>query len=434
MDIIKKQTSELIPYARNPRINDAAVDSVAASIKEFGFKVPIIIDAENVIVCGHTRLKAAQKLGLEVVPCVVAADLTPSQIKAYRILDNKLTEKAEWDTELLRLELCELEADGFELEPFDVEFADDLIGETRTADEDDFEPELEKPTNIKRGDLIELGAHRVMCVDSSEAEAGPGELLFTSPPYSDMRSYGGCDLNITTLAAAVFRQPAQFFVVNLGIKRQDSAIVRYWDEWIDAANERGLKLLAWNVWDKGFAGGVSNQNAMFALEHEWLLVFGSAPKPIKRFVEKSENSDKRLQYNKHDSKGRLVRQVRQTDGSMKYSTKGENYESKQLPSIVQCFPEMARNITADHPAVMPVTLPSWFIEAMTEESQAVIDPFLGSGTTLIAADQLDRICYGIEIEPKYCQVIIDRYKAHCEKNDKEFVCKVNGEPYQPPQE
>jgi ParB family transcriptional regulator, chromosome partitioning protein len=119
MKIEQVSIDKLIPYARNPRKNDAAVDSVAASIKEFGFKQPIVIDAENVVVAGHTRLKAAKKLGIKEVPCLRADDLTPDQIKAYRILDNKVAEKSEWDLELLPLELSEIELD---LGPFEVEF------------------------------------------------------------------------------------------------------------------------------------------------------------------------------------------------------------------------------------------------------------------------------------------------------------------------
>lgn len=119
MNIVERAVAHLIPYARNPRKNDASVDSVAASIKEFGFKQPIVVDAQGVVVVGHTRLKAAQKLGLETVPVVVAEDLTPEQIKAYRILDNKVGEKSEWDAELLQLELSEIQLD---LKVFEVDF------------------------------------------------------------------------------------------------------------------------------------------------------------------------------------------------------------------------------------------------------------------------------------------------------------------------
>ena len=124
-------TDDLIPYANNPRRNDTAVDKVANSIKEFGFRVPIVVDADNVIVAGHTRLKAAKKLGLKTVPCVVADDLTEDQIKAYRLADNKVSELAEWDFELLDLELDDIELD---MSQFGFEFDEEQGENKREAD------------------------------------------------------------------------------------------------------------------------------------------------------------------------------------------------------------------------------------------------------------------------------------------------------------
>lgn len=114
-NIVYKETKDLIPYANNPRLNDNAVDAVAASIKEFGFKVPIVVDSENVIINGHTRLKAAHKLGLKQVPCIVADDLTPEQVKAYRLADNKTSELAQWDLDKLDIELDGLKDIGFDM-------------------------------------------------------------------------------------------------------------------------------------------------------------------------------------------------------------------------------------------------------------------------------------------------------------------------------
>ena len=125
MQIVEKKLCDIKPYEKNPRNNDNAVDTVANSIKEFGFKVPIVIDKDNVIVCGHTRYKASKKLGLDVVPCVVADDLTEEQIKAYRLADNKVSELAEWDIDLLGEEL-----DGI----FDIDMAD--FGFDLTEEED----------------------------------------------------------------------------------------------------------------------------------------------------------------------------------------------------------------------------------------------------------------------------------------------------------
>ena len=130
MKIIEKKLSELTPYANNPRLNDGAVDAVAASIKAFGFKVPLVVTADGVIVAGHTRLKAAQKLGLKTVPCIVADDLTPEQIKAFRLADNKVGELADWDFEKLDLELEELD---FDMTPFGF----DEVGEAGEASAND---------------------------------------------------------------------------------------------------------------------------------------------------------------------------------------------------------------------------------------------------------------------------------------------------------
>lgn len=148
MQVIEIKTDELIPYANNPRINDAAVDAVAASIKEFGFKQPIVIDAEKVIVAGHTRLKAAKKLGLEKVPCIMADDLTDQQIKAFRLADNKVGEFATWDLEKLDIELEgieELEMAEFGFESFrNSLLADDFSEFTKTEENSDEFEDIEK--------------------------------------------------------------------------------------------------------------------------------------------------------------------------------------------------------------------------------------------------------------------------------------------------
>ncbi|UVX33578.1 MAG: ParB-like nuclease domain [Bacteriophage sp.] len=162
----------LIPYANNPRLNDNAVDAVAASIKEFGFKVPIVVDGENVIINGHTRLKAAHKLGLTQVPVIVADDLTPAQVKAFRLADNKTSELAEWDIDKLDIELGEIPDIDMGVFGFDdVDFGDfdadsDLAGSD--ADEDVPEPPVEPVTKL--GDVYRLGNHILMCGDSTKPD------------------------------------------------------------------------------------------------------------------------------------------------------------------------------------------------------------------------------------------------------------------------
>ena len=166
MQVQERKLSQIRPYEKNPRKNDKAVDLVANSIREFGWKQPIVIDSDGVIVAGHTRFKAAQKLGLESAPCVVADDLSPEQIKAYRLADNKTNEAAEWDFGLLDLELDGIE--GIDMTQFGFEFED----EPQEVREDDFDEDSvpKAEPKAKRGDIYQLGEHRLMCGDSASAE------------------------------------------------------------------------------------------------------------------------------------------------------------------------------------------------------------------------------------------------------------------------
>ena len=156
MNIVELSINEIKPYEKNPRKNDKSVDKVANSIKEFGFKVPIVIDKDKVIVCGHTRYKASKKLGLSKVPCVIADDLTEEQIKAYRLADNKVGEDSLWDMDLLNGEL----EDIFELDM--TEFGFSLPDIEEEAVEDEFDGELPAEPIAKRGDIWQLGNHRLV--------------------------------------------------------------------------------------------------------------------------------------------------------------------------------------------------------------------------------------------------------------------------------
>lgn len=193
MKIIEKSIESIIPYDKNPRLNDEAVKYVAESIKQFGFKVPIIIGQDNVIIAGHTRLKAAKELGYKTVPCIVADDLTPEQIKAFRLADNKVAEKAEWDFDLLGDELddimnIDMEAFGFDFE----------IEEEQEVQEDDFDAEIPEYPKAKYGDIYKLGNHRLMCGDSTKEEdvaklmnGEKADMVFTDPPYGMKKEKDG---------------------------------------------------------------------------------------------------------------------------------------------------------------------------------------------------------------------------------------------------
>lgn len=165
MDIIYKGIGEITPYEKNPRKNDEAVKYVAASIKEFGFKVPIVIDRNGVIVAGHTRYKAAIKLKMHEVPCIVADDLTEEQVKAFRLADNKVAEQAAWDFELLTDELNGI----FDIDMSEFGFDLDLEEETEVVD-DEYEVTVPEEPRAKLGDIYQLGRHRLMCGDSTNLQ------------------------------------------------------------------------------------------------------------------------------------------------------------------------------------------------------------------------------------------------------------------------
>lgn len=168
MKVIDKKLTELIPYENNPRNNDAAVNAVAASIKEFGFKVPIIVDKDGVIVAGHTRRKAAEKLGLKTVPVIMADDLSEKQIKAFRLADNKTAEIADWIPDKLEEELANL-AD-IDMSQFGFEELEEALDGLEII-EDEYEPEPPEEPKSKLGDIFRLGRHRLMCGDSTDPNA-----------------------------------------------------------------------------------------------------------------------------------------------------------------------------------------------------------------------------------------------------------------------
>ena len=162
--IVMRKVAELKPYKNNPRKNDKAVDAVAASIKAFGFKQPIVIDINDEVIAGDTRLKAAKKNGLEEVPCVVASDLTPEQVKAYRLADNKVGELAEWDQDLLAGEMRDLATVDM------MQFGFELPKDEPETVEDEYEEELPNDPITNPGDIWQLGRHRLMCGDATSAD------------------------------------------------------------------------------------------------------------------------------------------------------------------------------------------------------------------------------------------------------------------------
>lgn len=410
MEVINVPVRDLIPYEKNAKNHpDDQIEHIANSIREFGFRQPLVIDAQNVVVIGHGRLMAAKKLGMDEVPCVRADDLSEAQIKALRLADNK-TNESEWDFSALEHELDELSVD-FDMSDFGFD-AFQVEEEPQEAQEDDFDVDAPVEAKAKLGDIYQLGRHRLMCGSSTDedniAELMDGEhaaMLFTSPPYSDMRDYeGGKDLSVENLAQFIscYRPYTDYQCVNLGIQRKNNDIYEYWNEYIRVARDAGYKMLAWNVWDKGMTGNIGQAAAFFPLRHEWVFCFGTEFFEINLTVEKKPDS-----ITDHPS----TKTKRNADGTTSpHSTGDTSKPYKQMESVLFLHPVLQNDLRSLHPATFPVGLPAEYIKAMTQKDDIVIEPFGGSGTTLIACEELGRSCRIMELEPKYVDVIIARWE------------------------
>jgi DNA modification methylase len=407
--------SQVKSNPNNPRlIKNDKFKKLVKSVQEFPEMLelrPIVVDENMIVLGGNMRLKACIEAGLKEV-WIEVANLTEQQKKEFTIKDNVGFGEWEWDMLANEWEQTELEDWGLDGFPFE-----DKVLE---AEEDNFEVPDEIKTDIVLGDLFEIGEHRLLCGDSTDSDAvaklmngEKAELLFTSPPYSDMREYNGeKDLSIDNLIEFIpsWMPFSEYQVVNLGIQRKDNNIVPYWNDYIKKAKECGYYFLSWNIWDRINSGTMAQQTAMFGIVHEWIFVFGKSPKKLNRTLD-----------NKHQDGGiRKKKKVRQSDGTHMETT-AMFYDKKQLNTIITCKYETG-SIRSLHPATFPVELPSEYIKAMTNENQVISEPFTGSGTTMVASHQLKRKCYGMELDPKYCQVIIDRMR----KLDPNLVIKRNG--------
>jgi len=424
LEIVYLRTDELLPYARNARKHTVKqVGQIAASIIEFGFLNPVIIDKNKTIVAGHGRVMAAQQIGLEKIPVVRAEHLTDAQRRAYTLVDNQLALNSSYDDELLKIEISELKDFDFDLDLLGFDNLDELISESPCSTEGNTDPDEIPvvPKNIhgvQRGDIWQLGEHRLMCGDSTSKDDVlelmgdlKAELCFTSPPYADQREYnGGKDLSTEHLSTFLnaAESSCDLFAVNLGMSRKDNEINQYWDDYILSAKKSGMKFLSWNVWDKDLAGSVSNQTAMFSITHEWVLIFGKHKKLNRIYKNDIEGNAKRRRYDPGNIKGKAQRLVRQADGTTKNSNIGAAFSEKQMSTVLVCTPVMARNV--DHPAQFPCELAETYILGCSSENASIYEPFCGSGSTLIACEKTGRKCVGMEIDEHYCSVIIERWQ------------------------
>jgi DNA modification methylase len=395
LKITTKKVDSLIPYVKNSRTHsDAQVAQIAASIKEFGWTNPILVDGDNGIIAGHGRLLAARKLGFKEVPTIELKDLTETQKKAYIIADNRLALNAGWDNEMLTIELNDLLADGFALEVlgFDPKELNALLEPevVQGLTDEDAVPDVPEEPKTKLGDIYQLGNHRLMCGDSTSIDAVDklmggqrADLVFTDPPYG--MSYGGGraqgnhslnkqggvlvkahgmilgddktgnDLialirDALLSAKMVSKSGASFYICFPW---------RTYSEFEAAMEECGLTASACIVWDKKSIG---LGNANYRPQHEFIF----------------------------------------------YCKGGVWYGDKAQSDVWS----LSRGATGKyvHPTQKPVELIELALKNSSKGGDTVVDVFGGSGSTLIACEKLNRYAKLMELDPKYCDVIVKRWE------------------------
>ena len=406
MKVIKKDIEEIIPYANNPRNNDRAVAAVACSISEFGFKVPCVIDKKNILVTGHTRLLAAKKLGMTKVPCVIADDLTDAQIKAYRLADNRVAELAEWDKDLLAMELQQLAALDIKMDGFG--FDADEMNSLETVSEDEL-PEIdEEEPKTKPGQIFKLGEHRLMCGDSTSADdvkklcgGQKIDLLLTDPPYN-VNYEGGTGMTIQNdnMADSAFLDfLTKAYKAADGVMKPGAAFY-IWNASLELFNFLGaLKNI--NGWGfKSLLIWVKNTLIMGRQDYQWKhepCIYGWKEGAAHYFCDRRNEST--VIEDKPDLSKMSKEQLKDLCARL-LEPKVETtvlYESKPTKNDI-------------HPTMKPVKL---FARIMLNSSRAgenILDLFGGSGTTIIAAEQLKRKAHVMELDPKYCDAIIARWE------------------------
>ena len=375
MEIIKLKISDIKPYAKNPRKNDNAVDAVAESIKQCGYCSPIIIDENNVILCGHTRLKALKKLGYKEAECVKKEGMTEEQKKKYRILDNKTSELAEWDFDLLGEELQDLDFGDF-----DFGFDKAAFENSKEIIEDEA-PEVDEENEpiTKLGDIWQLGDHRLMCGDSTKEEDVAvlmnginAAMLLTDPPYNaDYRGRGKEKLKIMNdkqksgefrefltdafnCGASALKPGGAFYIWFAALEHCNFEI---------ALNDAGLTVREELVWKK-------NSLSLGRSDYQWIhepCLYG-----------------------------------------WKEGAPHNWYSDRKQVTVIE-FNKPARS--EEHPTMKPVGLFAYQIKNSSKKGEVVLDMFAGSGTTIIACEQTGRIGYSMELDPKYCDVIIRRWES-----------------------
>ena len=393
------EIGRLVEYPRNPRKNDAAIDRMCASIREFGFKIPCLVRSDGEVVDGHLRLKAARKLGLTEIPVILCDEWTPAQVKAFRLMVNRSVTWADWDETLLALELQEIQASDFDLSltGFDPGEIDGLLALDDDEKANAAPPLPESPVS-QLGDLWLLGPHRVLAGDATSAEVVArllGErkprLMVTDPPY-------GIELD---------------------------------SEWRDKAGLNGLGPAEPSYMKKRTAGHTET-SISGDTRADWSEAFELAPSlevayvwHASKFTREVLDGLLRIGFVHHQqiiwNKGRTVLTrtlywfahepcwfVRKKNAAW-YGKAGQNSTIWDSPS-----PKFVMGSSDeekyDHPTQKPIELMRKPILNHLRRGELVYDPFLGSGTTLAAAELTNRVCFGLELDPKYVDVVVQRWQ------------------------
>ena len=370
---------KLVPYANNARTHSAEqINKLRSSLREFGFINPVIIDRDYGVIAGHGRILAAKEEGIREIPCVFADHLTEAQKKAYIIADNRMAMDAGWDEELLRVEIEALQAEAFDLSltGFDEKELSDLFKDDADVHEDDFdvEAELKQPVITKAGDVWTLGRHRLVCGDSTKAETSAllmgdrkANLVITDPPYNVNYEGSAGKIKNDNMADDAFYQFLLAAFQNTEAVMADDASIYVFHADTEGLNFRrafadaGFRLSGACIWKKQ---SLVLGRSPYQWQHEPIL-FG------------------------WKKKGR------------------HQWYTGRKESTIWEFDKPKKN--GDHPTMKPIPLLAYPIMNSSMSNTLVMDPFGGSGSTLIACEQTDRSCYTIELDEKFCDVIVKRY-------------------------
>lgn len=370
---------KLVPYANNARTHSPAqINKLRSSLREFGFINPVIIDRDFGIIAGHGRVLAAREEGISEVPCVYADHLTEAQKKAYIIADNRMAMDAGWDEEMLRIEIESLQADAFDLAltGFDEKELSKLFDDGNDVKDDDFDvdEELKKPTFSKAGDVWTLGRHRLVCGDSTKLETyevlmegRKANLVLTDPPYNvNYEGSAGKIKNDNMASEKFFDFLFDAFSCMEKVMADDASIYVFHADteglnFRRAFDAAGFYLSGCCIWKKP---SLVLGRSPYQWQHEPCL-FG-----------------------------------------WKKNGKHQWYSDRKQTTIWE-FEKSKKN--GDHPTMKPIPLLCYPITNSTMSNTLVLDPFGGSGSTLIACEQTDRSCATIELDEKFCDVIVNRY-------------------------